>query len=58
MPVERRRLEGKRDNEPLDVAGISRWHFKHRRVGGTDMFFLTIGRSALKSDLIIGGNRS
>src|ERR1700738_1253946 len=31
MPFERRRLERRRDNEPLDVAGISRWHFKHRR---------------------------
>src|SRR5260370_23167886 len=31
MPFERRRLEKRRDNEPLDVAGISRWHFKHRR---------------------------
>src|SRR5215467_6937692 len=30
MPFERRRLERRRDNEPLDVAGISRWHSKHR----------------------------
>jgi hypothetical protein len=30
MPFERRQLERKRDNEPLEVAGISRWHFKHR----------------------------
>src|SRR5215467_9302614 len=31
MPFEQRRLERRRDNEPLGVAGISRWHFKHRR---------------------------
>src|SRR6516165_12489785 len=29
MPFERRRLEDRRDNEPLDVAGISSWHSKH-----------------------------
>jgi hypothetical protein len=29
MPFERRRLEKRRDNEPLDVAGISSWHSKH-----------------------------
>src|SRR4029077_12911693 len=31
MPFKLRRLERRRGNEPLDVAGISRWHFKHRR---------------------------
>src|SRR5262244_3234218 len=30
MSFERRRLERRRDNEPLDVAGISSWHSKHR----------------------------
>src|SRR5215472_14912858 len=30
MPFERRRSERRRDNEPLDVAGISSWHSKHR----------------------------
>src|SRR5271165_869216 len=25
----RRRLENRRDNEPLDVAGVSSWHSKH-----------------------------
>ena len=30
MPFDRRRLERRRHNEPLDVAGISRWHSKHR----------------------------
>src|SRR5215813_14868946 len=29
MPFERRRLERRRDNESLDVAGISSWHSKH-----------------------------
>jgi Domain of unknown function (DUF1772) len=43
------RVENRRDNEPLDVAGISSWHSKHSSgVCGTDMFFLTIGRSALR----------
>jgi hypothetical protein len=31
MPFEQRRFERRSDNESLDVAGISRWHFKHRR---------------------------
>ena len=30
MPFERRRLERRRDNEPLDVASISNWRSKHR----------------------------
>src|SRR5215470_17584621 len=29
MPFERRWLKRSRDNEPLDVAGISSWHSKH-----------------------------
>src|SRR5215472_10355122 len=30
MPFERRRLERRRDNEPLDVASIFSWRSKHR----------------------------
>jgi hypothetical protein len=29
MPFERQRLERRKDNEPLDGGGISRWHSKH-----------------------------
>jgi len=37
----------RRDNEPLDVASISSW-LSTAVVCGTDMFFLTIGRPAVR----------
>jgi hypothetical protein len=48
MPSECQRLEERRDNEQLEVGGISRWHSKHGSAMGHGLvFFLTIGRPAL-----------
>ena len=44
----RRPLERRKDNEPLDLVVISSWDSSTAIVCGTDMFFLTIGRPALR----------
>src|SRR5262245_8682067 len=44
----RRPSERRKDNEPLDVVVISSWILSTAVVCGTDMFFLTIGRPALR----------
>ena len=48
MPFERQREERRRENEPLDVAVSLVGILSTAVVCGTDMFFLTIGRPALR----------
>jgi putative ABC transport system permease protein len=49
MPFERQRLERRRDNEPLDVGGISCWHSKH---GGDKKTVWSVDRNLPISEVL------
>ena len=58
MPFERRWLERRRDNEPLNVAGISSWHSKHRSVVWYGHVLFDYRPSRAQIGFIICRNRS